>query len=663
MEGKLAMKSFASRLTIRARLFALALAILLPLLVSVAWEVVRESEQAREYAYDQARIVSRGVAARIAAVLGEHQSVLERLALRPEMRALDRKRCELLIFDLVELHPDLTNLLVRDVQGNAICSYLPNPSPAAKAHEFPWFQEGVRGGAFAASNAFFGPNSDKWVTVLTYPVRDDAGKVSALLVMPIDLTLLANRVLTGTPVPMTIAVTDRENRVLMRSAKMAERVGKPMAPELAELSRKRSEGTTAAYGQFGAYNFYAFTAMPETGWRVWAAIPEATVLGAYRNQLVHGILATIPVLLLILAAVWWIAKSIAMPMNALSSTAARVADGDLAARARPAGPAEVETVALQFNRMLDALERHRADREAIAGHYADLLKQARDIVLLIDPEMRVVEANEAALAAYGYTSGEILSLRSHDLRAPDAIATLARDWEDSRRPEGVLVDTVHRRKDGSTFPVELSARVIEIDGKPYRQCFVRDITARKQAEAQKRESEAKFRAVVEFSPEGIFIQTGGRFEYANAEALRIFGYSRTGELIGQPVIERFHPDCRDRVRERIRLLNEERRPADPLDEVCLRADGSTVDVIVSAIPFDYEGRAGALAFARDISERKRTEDHMREQVDELRRWQAAMLGREARVIELKGEVNDLLAAAGQSPRYAVVQPIDAQGDA
>jgi hypothetical protein len=54
----------------------------------------------------------------------------------------------------------------------------------------------------------------------------------------------------------------------------------------------------------------------------------------------------------------------------------------------------------------------------------------------------------------------------------------------------------------------------------------------------------------------------------------------------------------------------------------------------------------------DITERKQAETQLREQLDELRRWQAVMLGRETRVLELKNEVNQLLAASGQPGRYA-----------
>ncbi len=69
-----------------------------------------------------------------------------------------------------------------------------------------------------------------------------------------------------------------------------------------------------------------------------------------------------------------------------------------------------------------------------------------------------------------------------DLCAAEARASFERDFEAAAQPGGVLFETIHRRKDGSPFPAEISARTIDIGGQPYRQSFIRDIGARKLAE-------------------------------------------------------------------------------------------------------------------------------------------------------------------------------------
>jgi two-component system sensor histidine kinase/response regulator len=180
----------------------------------------------------------------------------------------------------------------------------------------------------------------------------------------------------------------------------------------------------------------------------------------------------------------------------------------------------------------------------------------------------------------------------------------------------------------------------------------RELTERQQAEATLRESEERFRTVVETAPDAIFIQTKGRFAYVNAAALRLFSAAHPEDLLGQPVLDRFHPDFHALVGERIRLLNEDRRPVDSVDEVCLTLAGSSKDVNVSAVPFTYLNQNGALVFARDITERKRAETKLSEQLDELRRWHEVMLGREMRALELKRQVNDLHRRLGEPIRYS-----------
>ncbi|MFH0823006.1 MAG: PAS domain S-box protein, partial [Pseudomonadota bacterium] len=128
---------------------------------------------------------------------------------------------------------------------------------------------------------------------------------------------------------------------------------------------------------------------------------------------------------------------------------------------------------------------------------------------------------------------------------------------------------------------------------------------KKRADEQLRESEAHFRLLVEKAPEAIFVQTRGAFAYLNTASLRLFGAGSPEELLGASVLDRFHPDFHDVVRERIRLLNEEKKDVPPLQQVYIRMDGSTVDVEVSAVPIHYRGMDGALVVARDITERKR----------------------------------------------------------
>ncbi|GAB7081056.1 PAS domain S-box protein [Megalodesulfovibrio paquesii] len=141
-----------------------------------------------------------------------------------------------------------------------------------------------------------------------------------------------------------------------------------------------------------------------------------------------------------------------------------------------------------------------------------------------------------------------------------------------------------------------------------------DISERKQAEVDLRESEARFRTLADSAPEGIFIQLAGRFAYLNHAATRMLGAAAPEELLGTSVVDSFHPSCRPLVQERIRMLNEESRLAPPAEELLQRCDGTTLEVEVTAVPFALpgeQGGKGALVFFHEIGSLKRAAEEMR----------------------------------------------------
>ncbi len=120
-------------------------------------------------------------------------------------------------------------------------------------------------------------------------------------------------------------------------------------------------------------------------------------------------------------------------------------------------------------------------------------------------------------------------------------------------------------------------------------------------------SEEKFRLLVENAPDAIFIRTENEFAYLNKEALRLFGASTKEQLLGRPVLASIHPDFRELVKERMRLVNEARQALPCLEQKILKLGGTPIDVEVSVVPFRYQGKNGGLVFVRDITERKEAE--------------------------------------------------------
>jgi len=124
------------------------------------------------------------------------------------------------------------------------------------------------------------------------------------------------------------------------------------------------------------------------------------------------------------------------------------------------------------------LEQER-ERQALSKHYEYLTKYANDIILLLDEDLNIREANDRAVAAYGYTRDKILTLDIHHLRKLDSRPSVDDQYRKVSDENGLIFETIHKRSDGSTFPVEVSARRMEVEGRKYYQNIIRDISERK----------------------------------------------------------------------------------------------------------------------------------------------------------------------------------------
>jgi len=131
------------------------------------------------------------------------------------------------------------------------------------------------------------------------------------------------------------------------------------------------------------------------------------------------------------------------------------------------------------------------------------------------------------------------------------------------------------------------------------------------AETALRESETRFKLLIESAPEGIFVQTHLHFAYVNSTAVRFFGALSENDLIGTPVMDRFDPRFRDVVRDRIHQLNIDRTSVPMIEQVYLKMDGTPFPVEVAAVPIHWKNEDGALVFFRDITERKLAEEEHR----------------------------------------------------
>ena len=180
--------------------------------------------------------------------------------------------------------------------------------------------------------------------------------------------------------------------------------------------------------------------------------------------------------------------------------------------------------------------------------------------------------------------------------------------------------------------------------------LTREVAERQQAEESLRESEARYRSLFEGSLDAIFAVDGtGRFVTVNPAAVRMSGYS-ADELAAKNFAELCDPGYLE-VTQAAFLQAMGGEPQE-IETAMIRKDGQRMELRVGGAPMTVAGRMlGVFCVAEDITDRKRAEERLVASRDELERFNRLLVGRETRMIEIKKEINALLAAAGQPKRY------------
>ncbi len=179
-------------------------------------------------------------------------------------------------------------------------------------------------------------------------------------------------------------------------------------------------------------------------------------------------------------------------------------------------------------------ERRFAYEKAIARGQARLslvLEHANDAILFLSLDGRVLDANRAALSAYGYSRDELCALIMRDLCADGMSAESWDRMKAGAARDGFVGEAIHRRKDGTAFPVEVSSRVARLDDEEVFLAIVRDIGERKRAERQIRMLAHSLKSI------GECVRITGRDDrilFVNEAFLKTYGYTEE-ELIGQPI--------------------------------------------------------------------------------------------------------------------------------
>ena len=293
----------------------------------------------------------------------------------------------------------------------------------------------------------------------------------------------------------------------------------------------------------------------------------------------------------------------------------------------------------------DMTERKRAEEALLFTRFS--LDNAIDTMSCVDRDARFVNVNESFCRATGYSREELLSMRVHDIDPDYSADVWPEFWEKLKQSGSLNFETTHRTRDGRSYPVEITANYFEYNGKEYHTGFARDITERKQAEEALRESESKYRSLVETAGAGVAsVDLQGNLTFVNNTFIEMMGYTRE-DLAGKPLLNFIHPGDRKQVQDKFLLGLEKPEDRPDLEFRALQKNGNYIWLYSSPTPLIVEGNLiGFTAIATDITDRKNKESELLATHDQLRNLAARLqMTREDERKNIAVEIHDDL---GQS---------------
>ena len=261
----------------------------------------------------------------------------------------------------------------------------------------------------------------------------------------------------------------------------------------------------------------------------------------------------------------------------------------------------VEQRSLQLNTLIEQFQKSEEK-------YRSLIEQASDSIYVLDSKGDFMEVNKSMCKMIGYTPEELLSMNVVDLLGAEELAQQAPIYQQVEAGRSAIGERKYLKKGGTQLDVEVNVKKL-VDGRSM--VIARDITRRKEMEAELKQAELKFRILAERSVVGIYIVNDGRFVYVNPRFAQIFGYD-AHELLGRRSVDTIvHPDYREISRQHVLDRMNGKIDSVHYEAMGFKKDGSTnwVEFYGSSTLFDNQ--MSIVGTMIDITERKYAENELR----------------------------------------------------
>ncbi len=483
--------------SIRAQVLRSVLAVALPLAALEAWNLYATWQADAQHARQQVLHLARVTASETDRFLDQTQDILNGLAARPAVGALDSSRCDPILKDFHGLAPRFANVVTMTIDGRVVCSAAPLSRPASgDPGRFLLLMRGPD--QLTVGKAAPGVVTGRWVVPVGRPLLDAQGGIAGAVVLPVDLlSLPVLPSFDGLSANMIVGLVAADGTVLAHSGDPKRFVGTNQGEQaVTGIALRDKQGTAEEVGIDGIARIQGFAPVPGTDWIAVASLPASEVYAGIKTRIATSGLLAIAILSAALLLAVRLSRRIHEPIAAIAHAADEVAAGNLAARAPVAGAAEIAAVATQFNRMLDSRARAEAGLRDSEEKFSKAFYSSPAILVLTTLDGKNVDVNQTYLNYLGKPRDEVLGKSVVDLQMlgveeRQKILELIQQGGGSVRNAEIAM----RVRDGSLRHFLISVDMISLGGVPHRLTTLLDTTERKGAEEALRESRKGLQAL------------------------------------------------------------------------------------------------------------------------------------------------------------------------
>lgn len=358
-----------------------------------------------------------------------------------------------------------------------------------------------------------------------------------------------------------------------------------------------------------------------SSWSLVLEVPQEI----YRKPAVEAGAALAAVILLVTLSVAFVGM---LASRRLERSVIALADPSIAQPLRPI----ISEFEIARSRLAEAV----SAREASEAQYRTAFQDAPVGVCLVGQDGCFRQVNKAFCRMLDYTEAELLQKRFADITHPDDIASSISAAQRLWAGEVASIEMEKRYLTKSNSVIWSSIRLgmlTSFRGDPSVIVHVVDITQRKQAEAEMRDSEGRFRAVVEQTIAAVYVIQDGRIVYVNPRMREIFGYGPHETFDPDPMAHVLESDPALVAEQIAHRLN--KVPEATYAMTAVRKDASLFTMSVQARRATYEGRPAIIAVAQDITEKARAEEEVRRYITQVEQTMRSTIAVVGEIVQLR----------------------------